>query len=136
MLAFAPRSVRAAAFSALTGRAAARRRKGSTCPLRRPGSGGEDTIETSSGARCRQSINSNGAYLDLGLTGRATSGGATRRARSPPRVARDQDAARATPGIAMPALAQKPERIDCSRLYELEIARMQREIELLQMAAE
>jgi hypothetical protein len=37
------------------------------------GSGGEDSIETSSGTRCRQSMNSNGSYLDVGVTGSAAS---------------------------------------------------------------
>ncbi len=37
--------------------------------------------------------------------------------------------------VTMP-LGHRPPRIDCSRLYELEIARMKREIELLKMAAE
>lgn len=32
-------------------------------------------------------------------------------------------------------LGKKPARIDCARLYELELARMKREIELLKMAA-
>ena len=38
------------------------------------GPGGEDVIETSSGTRCRQSMNSNGAYLDVGVSGRTASG--------------------------------------------------------------
>ena len=41
------------------------------------GSGGEDSIETSSGSRCRQSINGNGAYLDVGLAGSRSTGNAT-----------------------------------------------------------
>src|SRR3712207_4676186 len=38
------------------------------------GPGGEDTIETSSGTRCRQSINSNSGYVDIGVAGSAGSG--------------------------------------------------------------
>ena len=37
------------------------------------GSGGEDSIETAEGTRCRQSINSSGPYADLGVAGRAAS---------------------------------------------------------------
>lgn len=33
------------------------------------GTGGEDSIETAEGTRCRQSINSSGPYLDVGVTG-------------------------------------------------------------------
>jgi hypothetical protein len=33
-------------------------------------------------------------------------------------------------------LGRKPARIDCNRLYEMEIERMKREIDLLKMAAQ
>ena len=38
------------------------------------GPGGEDTIETASGTRCRQSINSNSGYVDIGVAGSGGSG--------------------------------------------------------------
>lgn len=97
------------------------------------GPGGEDSVETADGTRCRQSINSNGAYLDVGAAGSA---------------AKPQDRT-AIPGfndqrdregvvyfrLTVP-LSAKPARLDCSRLYELEITRLKRELELLKMAAE
>ena len=98
------------------------------------GPGGEDSIETASGTRCRQSINSNGAYLDIGMTGTGSTG--TRQGNWYPGTQLDGgNQGTAYARITMP-LGRKPSRIDCSRLYELELARMKREIELLEMAAE
>jgi hypothetical protein len=98
------------------------------------GPGGEDAIETSSGTRCRQSINGNGAYVDVGVAGSTANrfrnfysvdGNANRGGTEALGYAR----------ITMP-LGKTPTRLDCSRLYELEIARLKREIELLELAAE
>lgn len=101
------------------------------------GSGGEDAIETAEGTRCRQSLNSGGAYVDLGLTGRSGSAlpqvppGATFFA-----YPQDRDReALAYARVTIP-LGRRPARIDCSRLYELEIARLKQQIELLGMAAQ
>ena len=101
------------------------------------GSGGEDSIETAEGTRCRQSINSSGPYLDLGVTGRSGS-----ELPQPPAGStfftypqdRDREAL-AYARITIP-LGKRPERIDCTRLYELEIARLQQQVELLRLAAE
>lgn len=99
------------------------------------GPGGEDAIETADGARCRQSINSNGAYLDAGGAGKAAS---PLRASAPGLVLfpndRDREAM-AYVRVTVP-LGRRPARIDCSRLYELEIARLRREVELLKLGAE
>lgn len=101
------------------------------------GSGGEDSIETAEGTRCRQSINSSGSYLDLGVTGRSGSELPT-----PPSAStfftypqdRDREAM-AYARVTIP-LGKRPQRIDCSRLYELEIARLREQVALLSMAAE
>ena len=96
------------------------------------GSGGEDSIETSSGTRCRQSMNSNGSYVDLGVVGNAASpsshtfGGAFS-------DQRDREAM-AYARVTIP-LGKRPERIDCSRVYELEIEKLRREVELLKLNA-
>lgn len=96
------------------------------------GPGGEDSIETSSGTRCRQSINSNHGYVDLGVTGTANSAlpnfgtnnfGFT--------DTRDQSAT-AYVRFTIP-LGKSPDRIDCSQIYKLEISRLEREIELLKL---
>lgn len=97
------------------------------------GSGGEDSIETSSGTRCRQSMNSNGAYLDVGMAGTAapdTKGNAYGYAYS------DNRSREATAYVRMTIpLGHRPERIDCSRIYELELDKLRREVELLKMGA-
>lgn len=101
------------------------------------GSGGEDSVETAEGTRCRQSINSSGAYLDVGVTGRA----AWELPNSPAEgafLAYPQDRDReglAYARVTIP-LGKRPQRIDCSRLYELEIARLRQQVELLSMAAQ
>ncbi|MFS0737101.1 hypothetical protein ABC347_08625 [Sphingomonas sp. 1P06PA] len=99
------------------------------------GPGGEDSIETSSGTRCRQSINSNGSYLDVGVTGSAgtpvdrTLGGLGFFGND----TRDQEAT-AYARVTIP-LGAKPKRIDCSHIYELELTKLRREVELLRLGA-
>lgn len=97
------------------------------------GPGGEDSIETSSGTRCRQSMNSNGAYVDMGMVGSAASA-----------VPGDQRAiVSADPGrealayarVTIP-IGKRPKRIDCNSIYEMEIAKLKQEVELLRMGAQ
>jgi hypothetical protein len=94
------------------------------------GSGGEDAIETSSGTRCRQSINSNGAYLDVGVTGSA---GSPVDGRNVFADSRDREGT-AYARVTIP-LGKRPTRLDCNRVYELEIEKLKREVELLRMGA-
>jgi hypothetical protein len=91
------------------------------------GPGGEDSITTSDGVRCSQSINSNGGYLDLGVAGGNLSNyyGATAADQSTIGYAR----------IIIP-LGEAPARLDCNALYELEIQRLKAEIQLLQIGLE
>lgn len=97
------------------------------------GPGGEDTIETASGTRCRQSINSNAGYVDIGVAGSTGSG----YPRGPGVFVsvneRDREAM-AYARLTIP-LGKRPERLDCSRVYELEIQRLREEIELLRINA-
>ena len=98
------------------------------------GPGGEDTIETASGTRCRQSINSNSGYVDVGL---AASGGAGIPKSSGAFITineRDREAL-AYARVTVP-LGRQPRRIDCSRVYELEIERLREEVALLRMNAQ
>lgn len=80
-------------------------------------------------------MNSNGPYLDAGASGRA----ASPQRNSDERLViypTDRDSeAMAYVRVTIP-LGKRAERIDCTRMYELEIARMRREIELLRLAAE
>jgi hypothetical protein len=94
------------------------------------GPGGEDSITTSEGVRCSQSINSNGGYLDLGIAGGDLSSyydtlGGSSAPQSAVGYAR----------VIIP-LGSAPRRLDCSRLYELEIQKLRSEIELLKVGLE
>lgn len=98
------------------------------------GPGGEDSIETASGTRCRQSINSNSGYVDVGVAGSAGSGIPQAHGVFVSISERDREAL-AYARVTVP-LGKKPKRIDCSRIYELEIVRLREEIALLKMNAE
>lgn len=116
---------------------AALAREGIHLPTAPHGSGGEDSIETADGTRCRQSINSNGAYLDFGAAGSAAS--PLDRSDADQRLYlyqqdRDREAL-AYMRVTIP-LGRRPARIDCSRLYQMELERLQRELEMLRLAAE
>lgn len=117
----------------VTGTAAAAQ-SGIYLPPAPNGPGGEDSIESSSGTRCRQSINSNGGYIDIGLAGSAGSGIPQQSGVFISINERDKEAL-GYARVTIP-LGKKPRRIDCSRIYELEIARLRQEVELLKMNAE
>jgi hypothetical protein len=75
--------------------------------------------------RCSQSINSSGGYLDFGVAGGDLSssyGSAASGAQSAIGYAR----------IIVP-LGSSPKRLDCKDLYDLEIARLKAEIEMLKV---
>lgn len=97
------------------------------------GPGGEDTIETSSGTRCRQSINSNGGYVDIGVAASGRAGYPNQTNAFISVTERDREATLYA-RVTVP-LGKKPTRIDCSRVYELEIQRLQQEVELLKINA-
>lgn len=124
-----------AACAALASTQAHAQSQGVHLPAAPHGTGGEDSIETASGTRCRQSMNSNGAYLDMGAAGSAASplpeDDNALRFYSPERDQRALVYVRVT----IP-LGEKPTRLDCTRVYEMELARLREEIELLKMAAE
>ncbi|MEZ5654830.1 MAG: hypothetical protein R3E04_02900 [Sphingobium sp.] len=98
------------------------------------GSGGEDSIETSGGTRCRQSMNSNGSYLDVGVAGSAASSLPQDANRYSFNDGRDREAT-VYARVSIP-LGKRPERIDCSRVYELELEKLRREVELLRLGIE
>jgi len=117
---------------------------GVSLPPAPQGPGGEDTIETSSGTRCRQSINSNRGYLDVGVAGSIRSGLPGQQTSVPGSAFptgifvtindRDREAL-AYARVTIP-LGRQPKRLDCSRIFELEIQRLREEIALLRMNAE
>ena len=79
--------------------------------------------------RCSQSINSNGGYLDLGVAG-----GDLNTYYSSPGTATAQ-AAVGYARVVIP-IGKAPKRLDCNRLYELEIQRLKAEIEMLKIGLE
>lgn len=88
------------------------------------GPGGEDSITTSDGVRCSQSINSNGGYLDLGVAGGNLSNYNS--------VNPTGQSAIGYARIVVP-LGESPRRLDCTALYDLEIRRLKEEIEMLKI---
>lgn len=123
----------AACLLALLPAAAEANPQGVYLPAAPTGAGGEDSIETSTGTRCRQSINSNGAYLDLGAIGSAASALPPDQ-RSVINADRDRQAL-AYARVTVP-LGKRPKRIDCHAIYEMEIAKLRQEVELLKMGAQ
>lgn len=79
--------------------------------------------------RCSQSINSNGGYLDLGVAGGDLNtyyaSDTDNRPQSAVGYAR----------VIIP-IGDTPRRLDCSRLYDLEIQRLKAEIEMLKIGLE
>lgn len=78
---------------------------------------GQDEVRAADGTTCRSAVSGSGAYLDMGVVGGngATPGGI------------------ATYGRVVVPLGRKPPRLDCSKLYALEVERLQMEIRLLKM---
>ena len=92
------------------------------------GPGGEDSITTSDGVRCSQSINSSGGYLDLGVAGGDLSNYYSASVGT-------NNSAVGYARLIIP-LGKRPKRIDCSQLYQLEIDRLKAEIEALKIGLE
>lgn len=83
-------------------------------------------MTTSEGVRCTQSINSSGGYLDFGVAGGDLGSYTT------PGAQPGQQSAIGYARIILP-LGSSPKRLDCKQLYDLEIARLKAEIELLKI---
>ena len=81
---------------------------------------GQDEVHASDGTTCRSAVSGSGAYLDLGIIrGNNSSSQA------------NSDIA--TYGRVVIPIGRTPKRVDCSRLYELEVERLQLELKLLKM---
>ncbi|MDB5541857.1 MAG: hypothetical protein JWQ89_3584 [Devosia sp.] len=98
------------------------------------GPGGEDSITTSEGVRCSQSINSSGGYLDLGVAG----GDLSNYYDSGGDFGSDNGAPQSAVAYArvIIPLGEAPTRLNCARLYELEIQKLKSEIEMLKVGLE
>ncbi|TIV65865.1 MAG: hypothetical protein E5V74_06730 [Mesorhizobium sp.] len=81
---------------------------------------GQDEVHASDGTTCRSAVSGSGAYLDLGVIRGNNSSNQT-----------NSDVA--TYGRVVIPIGRTPKRVDCSRLYELEVERLQLELKLLKM---
>ena len=81
---------------------------------------GQDEVHASDGTTCRSAVSGSGAYLDLGVIRGNNSSNQT-----------NSDIA--TYGRVVIPIGRTPKRVDCSRLYELEVERLQLELKLLKM---
>lgn len=79
---------------------------------------GFDEVRASDGTTCRSSMSGNGAYLDVGgIGGQSRSGGS-------------MDSGTVYGRVVIP-LGEKPGRIDCRSLYQLEIDRLKHELRMV-----
>lgn len=80
---------------------------------------GHDEVRAADGTTCRSAVSGAGAYLDAGVIGNPDSTGGSKGLSAYGRV-------------VIP-LGKKPGRLDCGRLYDLEVQRLQMELRLMQM---
>ena len=99
------------------------------------GPGGEDSITTAEGVRCSQSINSSGGYLDLGVAGGDLSSAYDNDSGYGIDDGDSRQSAVGYSRIIIP-LGEAPTRLNCARLYELEIQKLKAEIEMLKVGLE
>ena len=92
------------------------------------GVGGEDSVTTQSGTHCRTSMNSNDGYVDLGIAGGQQNNSG--QGYYPGSGPQNQDSALAYFRVVIP-LGESPEKLDCSRVLELEIKRLESELEMM-----
>jgi hypothetical protein len=78
---------------------------------------GQDEVHAADGTTCRSAVSGSGAYVDLGVI----------------RGNSQSDNSVATYGRVVIPIGRTPRRVDCSRLYELEVERLQLELKLLKM---
>lgn len=79
---------------------------------------GSDEVRAADGTTCRSAVSGAGAYLDIGVIGN-------------PNSSSGKEAA-AYGRVVIP-LGKKPGRLDCGRLYDLEIERLRMELRMMQM---
>ncbi|MEZ5813040.1 MAG: hypothetical protein R3D45_16660 [Rhizobiaceae bacterium] len=79
---------------------------------------GHDEVRAADGTTCRSAVSGAGAYLDTGVIGNPNPS--------------NGNGVSAYGRIVIP-LGRKPARLDCGRLYDLEVQRLQMELRLMQM---
>lgn len=84
-----------------------------------PAQNGFDEVRGADGTACRSSMGNNGVFLDAGAIANESPEG--------------NSAGGMVYGRIVVPLGERPRRIDCTRLYELEIKRLQHELHLARM---
>lgn len=79
---------------------------------------GHDEVRAADGTTCRSAISGTGAYMDFGVIGNPEDGG---------------NSSLSSYGRVVIPLGRKAKRLDCSRLYDLEVQRLEMELRLMQM---
>lgn len=89
---------------------------------------GSDEVRAADGTSCRSAIGNGGAYLDIGvignpgaLTGSSDSSGI------------DTSSTTSAYGRIVIPLGRSRKRVDCTRLYDLEVRRLEMELRLMEM---
>jgi hypothetical protein len=80
---------------------------------------GHDEVRAADGTTCRSAVSGTGAYMDVGFIG------------NPQRD--DVDATYSAYTRVVIPLGRSAPRLDCSRLYNLEVQRLEMELKLMQM---
>ena len=79
---------------------------------------GHDEIRSSDGTACRTNVANSGAYLDFGMLGSQH---------------RQSDEALGVYARVVVPLGERPRRLDCTAIYELEVERLRLELEMVRM---
>ena len=78
---------------------------------------GQDEVRAADGTTCRSSVSGSGAYVDVGvIRGNGSS-----------------SSEYATYGRVVVPIGRQAKRVNCEKLYELEVARLEMELKLLKM---
>lgn len=80
---------------------------------------GHDEVRAADGTTCRSAVSGSGAYIDVGFIGNPNQS--------------SESAGFSAYGRMVIPLAKKTPRLDCSKLYNLEVARLEMELKLMQM---
>lgn len=80
---------------------------------------GHDEVRAADGTTCRSAVSGDGAYLDVGVIGN-------------PEQTNTDSSLSAYTRVVIP-LGQKRGRIDCRRLYDLEVRRLEIELKLMEL---
>lgn len=80
---------------------------------------GHDEVRAADGTTCRSAVSGNGAYLDVGLIGN-------------PEQSNNDGSFAAYTRVVVP-LGEKRERVNCGRLYDLEVRRLEIELKLMEL---